>query len=72
MLCFLTLLCAHCLGAGEDFLRWSHEQAAPRRFSGKKTGRADPPELLRAFEESDAKLNAVAMFFLKRSFKHVR
>jgi len=32
----------------------------------------DPPELVRAFEEYYSKLNAVAMFFLKRSFKHVR
>ena len=32
----------------------------------------DPPELVRAFEDYYSKLNAVAMFFLKRSFKHVR
>jgi hypothetical protein len=57
-------------GAGEDFLRWSFEQANPRR-SGKH-GRGDPPELTRSIEEGAAKLNAVAMFFLKRSFKHVR
>jgi hypothetical protein len=35
-------------------------------------GKRDPPEVARAIEEGAAKLNAVAMFFLKKGFKHVR
>lgn len=73
------------LGAGDDFLRWSYEQHEDKkRFSSttltgisgisskKKNNKADPPELLRNIEEGHSKLNAVAMFFLKRSFKHIR
>jgi len=56
------------IGPGEDFLRWSFEQANSRRSGNRKT---DAPQLALAIEESAAKVNAVAMFFLKRSFKHV-
>lgn len=31
-----------------------------------------PPELARSLEDHLSRLNAVAMFFLKRSFKHIR
>lgn len=63
-------------GAGDDFVRWVHEQqqAQSRRSSGagQARGKTDPPEVVRAIEEGAARLNAVAMFFLKKGFKHVR
>jgi hypothetical protein len=71
-------------GAGDDFARWQHEQqhhtqarrsstaAGLVRPASTSHGRRDPPEVSRAIEEGAAKLNAVAMFFLKKGFKHVR
>lgn len=65
--------CSHAyVGAGDEFLRWSFQQSDKRTFSRSSRTKGDAPELLRNIEESHSRLNAVAMFFLKRSFKHIR
>ena len=76
------------IGAGEGFVRWEYEQNHKKRANSRYIGgggnssnkrnssgggkMTDPPELQHLLEEHNSRLDAVAMFFLKRSFKHVR
>ena len=62
---------------GADYFKWQHKNRVQSGGLLSKTGlkgrgRDDLIELSRAVEEHEARLNAVAMVFLKRSFLHIR
>jgi hypothetical protein len=63
------------LGVGAEYFRWLHRsQGLPERrglFAGQRRG-LGAGEVSQMVQDHYAKLNAVAMCFLKRNFKHVR
>lgn len=66
------------IGAGEDYLRWQYEQEHPsfrrKRERMEAAGRGKPPDpasLTQSIDEEKSRMNAVAMFFLKKSFPHI-
>jgi len=68
------------IGVGADYFKWLQKQSnkpnnllakAGGVLTGKRSEHDASNELNQLIEEHDAKLNAVAMYFLKRSFLHI-
>jgi len=59
------------IGVGEKYIRWRFERSHADRQSSGPQSSEDAFELDRQLEEYHGKLNAVAMFFLKKSFSNI-